>query len=297
MKTVPKSRVIYTFSPKNKPALKVKIDEEILLKTEDSLGGQIRSEKDSIENLDWGKVDGATGPIYIENANPGDTLVVDILDIKIEDEGVMVVIPKSGILGDKSFKPYTKIVNIKNNSIHFDNIKIKIKPMIGTIGVTPESGEIPTGSLGRHGGNMDVKEITAGTWLYLPIFTKGALFAAGDIHATQADGELCVSSVEVAGEILLKFDIIKGKKPEWPILETEKAYALLACGETLDEAAKCASEAAVKAFMHRYKWPFEKAYMFGSIAANLEINQVVDPKKGVRAVISKAFVDLNDLLT
>jgi amidase len=295
MKTV-KNKVVYTFSPNHEPAIKVKPEEEVLLKTEDALGGQIRSEKDSVEKLDWAKVDGATGPVYIEGAKAGDTLVVEILNVKVKNEGVIVVIPKSGILGDEKFNPYTKIVKIKNGYINFDNIRIKAKPMIGTIGVAPESGEIPTGSLGRHGGNMNFKEITANTRLYLPIFTEGALFAAGDIHAAQADGELCVSSVEVAGEIHLKFNVIKGKKPEWPILETKNEYALLACGETLDEAAKYASEAAVNAFMRKYGWCFEKAYMFGSLAVNLEINQVVDPKKGVRAVILKDFVDLDDLL-
>ncbi|MEM3577261.1 MAG: acetamidase/formamidase family protein [Candidatus Bathyarchaeia archaeon] len=296
MKKVPKSNVIYAFSPKHKPVLKVKPEETVLLETEDALGGQIRSEKDSIDNLDWTKVDGATGPIFIKNASPGDTLVVEILDLKIEDEGVMVVIPKSGILGDKKFNPYTKIVKIRDGYIHFDDLEVEAKPMIGTIGAAPESGEIPTGSLGRHGGNMDFKGITANTRLYLPVFTEGALFAAGDVHAAQADGELCVSSVEVAGKILLKFDVIKGKKPEWPILETRNTYALLACGETLDEAARYASEAAINAFMRRYGWSFEKAYMFGSLAVNLEINQVVDPKKGVRAVISKDFMNLNHLL-
>jgi amidase len=296
MKTVSKNKVVYTFSPNHKTAIKVKPEEEVLLKTEDALGGQIRSEKDSVKSLDWTKVDGATGPVYIEGARAGDTLAVEILDVRIEDEGVMVVIPKSGILGDKKFNPYTKLVKIKNGYINFDAIRIKVKPMIGTIGVAPESDEIPTGSLGRHGGNMDFREITADTRLYLPVFTEGALFAAGDIHAVQADGELCVSSVEVAGEIQLKFNIIKGKRPEWPILETKDAYALLACGETLDEAAKYASEAAVNAFIRRYGWPFEKAYMFGSLGVSLEINQVVDPKKGVRAVILKDFVDLDDLL-
>lgn len=297
MKRVKRNMMIHTFSPKHKPAIKIKPKERVLLETEDALGGQIKNEKDSLENLDWTKVDGATGPVNIEDATPGDTLVVEILNVKAEDEGVMVVIPKNGILGDKNFAPYTKIVKIKNGYIHFDDkIRVKAKPMIGTIGVSPESGEIPTGSLGKHGGNMDFKEVTAHTRLYLPIFMKGALFAAGDIHASQADGELCVSSVEVAGEILLEFNIIKRKQPEWPILETEDRYALLACGGTLDEAAKYASEAAVRAFMRKYGWSFEKAYMFGSLAVSLEINQVVDPKKGVRAVISKDFMDINNLL-
>ena len=144
---------------------------------------------------------------------------------------------------------------------------------------------------------MDVKELTAGSRLYLPVFTKGALFAVGDLHAVQADGELCVSSVEVAGEVLLRFNVVKGKSPVWPVLESQDSYAILACGDTLDEAAVSAADCAVKALMREYDWAFEKAYMFGSLAVNLEINQVVDLTKGVRAVISKEFITRDSLLT
>jgi len=253
MKTIPKNEVIYSFSPKNKPIEYVEPRELVLLQTEDALGGQIKSEEDSLKTLDWSKVDGATGPLFINGAKAGDTLVVEILDIKIEDKGVMVAIPKYGVLGEKQFKSSTKIVEIKNGYVYFEkNIRVKAKPMIGTIGIAPESGRIPSGSLGRHGGNMDVKELTAGTKLYLPVFVDGALFAAGDMHATQADGEICVSSVEVAGEALLRFNLIKGKTPKWPILETDDYYAFLVCGKTLDEAATIASEAAVEAFMKEY---------------------------------------------
>lgn len=298
MKVVPRSDVIYTFSSQHKPVEHIKPRELILLETEDALGGQIRNEGASLDELDWSKVDGATGPVFVEGAELGDTLVVEILGIKVEEKGVIVTVPKYGILGGKRFNPSTKIVRISKGYIHFDeSVRVKANPMIGTIGVAPESGDIPSGSLGKHGGNMDVKELTAGTKLYLPVFVKGALFAAGDIHAVQADGELCVSSIEVAGEALLKFNLIKDKKPEWPILETHEWYALLACGDTLDEAATFAAEAAVEAYMREHNWSFEKAYMFGSLAVNLEINQVVDPKKGVRAVISKKFMSLDSLLT
>jgi amidase len=144
---------------------------------------------------------------------------------------------------------------------------------------------------------MDVKQLSAGTRLYLPVFNEGALFAAGDLHAVQADGELCISSVEVAGEVLLRFNLIKDKEAVWPILETHDQYAILACGDTLDEAAAYAAEAGVMAYMREYDWSFEKAYMFGSLALDLEINQAVDPKKGVRAVLPKDFVSLHNLLT
>jgi amidase len=298
MKVVPRSKIIYSFNCQHKPVERVKPEELILFETEDALGGQIKTEDASLNELDWSRVDGATGPVFIEDAEPGDTLIVEILDIKVEEKGVIVTVPKYGILGEKRFNSSTKIVKISKGYIQFDErIRIKANPMIGTIGVAPESGDIPSGSLGKHGGNMDVKELTAGTKLHLPVFVEGALFAAGDMHAVQADGELCVSSIEVAGEALLRFNLVKGKKPEWPILETYDWYAVLACGNTLDEAATFAAETAVDAFMREYNWTFEKAYMFGSLAINLEINQVVDPRKGVRAVISKDFLSLDSLLT
>jgi amidase len=298
MKIVPRSKVVYSFSSHHKPTERVKSGELVLLETEDAFGGQIKNEEASLEELNWSRVDGATGPVFVEDAELGDTLVAEILDVKVEEKGAIVTIPKYGILGGKRFNASTKIVEISSGYVHFDeNVRVRANPMIGTIGVAPKSGEIPSGSLGKHGGNMDVKELTAGTKLYLPVFTEGALFAAGDLHAVQADGELCVSSVEVAGEVLLRFSLIKGKKPEWPILETRNWYAFLACGRTLDEAARFATEAAVEALMRKYEWSFEKAYMFGSLAIDLEINQVVDPKKGVRAVISKDFMSLNSLVT
>ena len=298
MKIVPRNKIVYSFSSHHKPIERVKSGELVLFETEDAFGGQIKNEDASLEELDWSRVDGATGPVFVEDAELGDTLVAEILDVKVEEKGAIVTIPKYGILGGKRFKASTKIVEISNGYVHFDeDFRVRANPMIGTIGVAPKSGEIPSGSLGKHGGNMDVKELTAGTKLYLPVFTEGALFAAGDLHAVQADGELCVSSIEVAGEILLRLSLIKSKKPEWPILETRDSYAFLACGDTLDEAAMFATEVAVEALMRKYEWSFEKVYMFGSLAIDLEINQVVDPKKGVRAVISKDFMSLDSLLT
>jgi amidase len=298
MKRVTKSNVIYSYSIRHKPAECVKTGEPLTLMTEDAFGGQIRNVEDKVERLDWSKVDGATGPVYVDTAEPGDTLEVEILDVKTESKGVIVTIPKHGVLAEKSFKSSTQTVPLNRGLVHFEeDVTLRARPMVGTIGVTPKEFEVPTGSLGKHGGNMDVKEITAGAKLYLPVFVDGALFAAGDLHAVQADGESCVSAVEVAGEITLKFQLIRNRQPEWPVLETEGSYAILACGDTLDEAAEHAAESAVKALMREHSWPFEKAYMFSSLAADLRINQVVDPKKGVRAVLSKDFVTLESLLT
>jgi amidase len=292
---VPKNRVIYSFDTQHRPVEFVEPGEAISLKTEDAFGGQVTS-GNSVTLLDWSKVDGATGPIFVKTAEVGDTLIAEILDVSVENRGVIVTVPKCGILKGKKFRSSTKVVELSKDFVYFDDlVRVKSSPMIGTIGVTPES-RVSTGSLGRHGGNMDVKEVRAGARLYLPVFVKGALFAAGDLHAVQADGELCVSAIEVAGEILLRFRLQKARRPEWPILETSDSYAILACGRTLDEAAKFATEAVIRALMREHGWSFEKAYMFASLAADLKINQVVDLKKGVRAVVSKDFLSLEGLL-
>jgi len=297
MKIVPKWKRIYSFSSKHEPAEYVKPGEKVLLELEDAFGGQVKDEKMPIEELDWSKVNGATGPIFVEGAEPGDTLIVQIEGVKVADNGIIAVVPRHGALKDKPFNPRIKTVPIIGEYAHFSkDIKVKIRPMIGTIGVAPEFGEVPTGSLGRHGGNMDVKEITRGTVLYLPVFVKGALFAAGDVHAIQADGEVCVSAIEVSGELILSFDVIKGRSILWPILETENSYEILTCADSLDEACSLAVEEAVKALMREHNWSFEEAYMFASLIVDLKINQVVDPKKGVRAVIPKEFVSRKGLM-
>jgi amidase len=296
MKTVPKWKLIYSFSPRHKPAEYVKPREKVRLELEDAFGGQVKNESMPVEELDWTKVNGATGPIFIEGAKRGDTLIVRVEEIKVADKGVVAVVPKQGALKDKPFKARIKVVPIIGEYAMFEKgVKAKIRPMIGTIGVAPESDEIPTGSLGKHGGNMDVKDVTCGAVLYLPVFVDGALFAAGDLHAIQADGEACVSAVEVSGELTLSFEVLKGKSVPWPVLENEESYAILVCGDSLDEACSLAVDEAVKALMREHNWSFEEAYMFASLVVDLRINQVVDPKKGVRAVIPKEFVSLKGL--
>jgi amidase len=296
MKNVRKDKVVYSFSPKHKPAEHVAIGEKILLETEDAFGDQITNENTSMKQLNWSKVNGATGPVFIEGSELGDTLVVTIEEIRLADKGVIAVIPKQGALRDKPFRAVVRVVSVHNGYAYFENgVRVKASPMIGTLGVAPLTGDIPTGSSGRHGGNMDVKEVTTGTRLYLPVFVEGALFAAGDLHAVQADGEVCVSAVEAAGEVVLSFDVLKRKSLSWPVLETQDSYAFLTCGDSLDEAAVLAVEAAVKALMREHNWSFEEAYMLASLVVDLRISQVVDPKKGVRAVIPKELISVDNL--
>jgi len=293
---IPRSKVIYSFSPKHKPVAYAKPGDIVVFETIDALGGQVHSESVSINEIDWSKVNPATGPLYIEGAEPGDTLVVDIVDIEIEKESVIIAVPGYGALHDKVSKPKVKILRLANGNLVFNSLIINIRPMIGVIGVAPESDEVPTGTLGEHGGNMDVTLITKGTKLYLPVFVNGALLAMGDLHVVQGDGEICVSAAEVSGKVKVRVNVVKGKRPKYPVLETNDRFAILTYGKTLDEAAYRASEAAVEALMRAHNLSLEDAYMLASLIVDLRINQVVDPMKGIRAEIPKKYVSINDIL-
>lgn len=296
VKKIPSSYTIYSFSPDNKPVERVSPGEIVVFETLDALGGQIKSENTTLSSIDWSRVNPATGPLYIEGAEPGDAIVVNILDIDVDDRAIIVVIPDAGVLRYKKFRPRVKIMPIVKGRVLFNGIKLIAKPMIGVIGVSPSNGAIPTGTSGSHGGNMDVAEIAKGSRVYLPVFVKGALLAIGDLHALQADGEICVAAAEVPGNVTVKVELIKGKKPVLPIVETQNHIHVIGYGETLDEAAYRATEVAVEALMKEHSITFEEAYMLASLAVDLKINQAVDPAKGVRASIPKNLISIDSLL-
>ena len=293
---IPRSRVIYSFSPQHKPVARAKPRDIVVFETIDALGGQITSEDTPIDKLDWSRVNPATGPLYVEGAEPGDTLVVDILDISVEDKAVILVVPGAGALHDKKFSPRVKILRRSKDFLEFDSIRIGLRPMVGVIGVAPREGEVATGDLGEHGGNMDVALLTRGTRLYLPVFVEGALLALGDLHMVQGDGEICVAAAEASGEVTVRVDVIKNRSPRYPILETSNRYALLVPGDTLDSAVYRASEEIVEALKRQYNLEFEEAYMLASLVVDLRINQVVDPHKGVRAEVPKKYISVDSLL-
>ncbi|MET1159532.1 MAG: acetamidase/formamidase family protein [Thermoprotei archaeon] len=296
IKKIPSSRVIYSFSPDNEPVERASPGEIVVFETLDAFGGQVKNEDTPLSSIDWSRVNPATGPLYVEGAEPGDTLVVDILDIEVGERAVIATIPGAGVLGHREFRPRIRILPISRGCIVFNGIKLVIKPMIGVIGVSPQSGTIPTGTSGAHGGNMDVAEITKGARVYLPVFVEGALLAIGDLHALQADGEICVAAAEVSGRVTVRLGLIKRKKPMLPIVETSSHIHVIGYGEDLDEAARKATEVAVEALMREHSLSFEDAYMLASLAVDLRINQAVDPAKGVRASIPKNLISVDSLL-
>lgn len=282
------SHVIYKFSPENEPAAKARPGEEIVFETRDCFSNQIRTERDLLESVNWNEINPATGPVYIEGVHPGDTLKVVIEDIAVKDRGVMTTAPGEGALGYAIEYADTKIIPVENNVIAFnDKIMLPTDPMIGVIGTAPAYGEIPCGTPGRHGGNMDTRLIKKGAILYLPVFIEGAMLAMGDLHALMGDGEVSVCGLEIPGEVTVMVDVIKNRQEQWPVLETPSHWYIIASGESLDEGASLAAAAMLDMLKSRVPMSTNDLINLLSIAGSMEVCQVVDPLKTVRMGISK----------
>ncbi len=298
MKCFESDQVIYEFSYGMDAIAHIEDGEEFSVKTNDCFFQQIKTNDDLISEIDFAHVNPATGPFYINGAEPGDILKVDILDIKIADEGVIVVLPGAGVLGDQASKALTRVIPIEDNQVNFLGVKENIDPMIGVIGVSPGKDQegVVTGTPGNHGGNMDTTDIRANTSLYFPVREEGAMLALGDFHAIMGDGELCVAGLEVEAEAKLRVSVIKDKEIEWPVLESTDEFMVIASGETIEKASYNAGSQITKFIQDKFEFEWEEAYMFNSMFVDYKISQLVNPMKTARAVVKKKHLSMADVL-
>ena len=217
----------YGWNNKNEPKAIIKNDQLIELETIDSSGGQLNnlSTIEDIKNLDFSKVNPVTGPLYIENSEPGDTIEISIEKFETSGWGWTANIPGFGLLSDQFEEPAINIWKYdKSNPVDslFSNFaSIPLKPFVGTIGLAPkEEGVLSVVPPRNFGGNLDIKEVYEGTKLYLPVQVSGGLLSLGDTHAAQGDGEVCGTAIESPMKVLIKTKLHKNKKIDSPFLET-----------------------------------------------------------------------------
>lgn len=283
-KFVTRDHVFYAFSPALEPVLRAGQGEEVTLETHDCFQGQLKTEADLLDSLDWSHVNPATGPVYIEGARPGDILRVDLLEVSVEDKPVMVAVPGEGVVGDLIDQMETTILSYRPGEVVFkDKIAIPIKPMIGVIGVAPAEGEIANGVPDLHGGNMDCTLVGQGASLYFSVNVEGALFGCGDMHAVMGDGEIVVCGAETPGRVKFRAQVapqLKGLPT--PFLENEQVVAAIASADTIDEAAAQATHHMARFLTDFAGLTVNDAGMLMSLVGWLKFCQVVDPKKTAR---------------
>lgn len=283
---------ILSFTDDMKPVAQINSGEQVIFETFDCFSNKIEREDQLFSSVGWESINPATGPLYVNGAEPGDILKVDILDIQLIGVGVTATAPGHGVYGALWSNEKTRIIPIHNSQVCFNKkIHLQAEPMIGVIGTAPACGQsYPTGTPHEHGGNMDCKEIKVGASLYLPVNVDGALLAMGDLHAVMGDGEVSVCGIEIAGNITVRITVLKDIQFPLPMIKNDTHLMTIFSAETLDNAANGAAMN-----MHKFATEIlgidkEEAAMLLSAAADLRICQVVDPLKTCRMELPLSIV-------
>ncbi|MGH2449480.1 MAG: acetamidase/formamidase family protein [Chloroflexota bacterium] len=256
----------------------------------DASGGQITPDStiQTIRELDFSRVDQVNGPIYVEGAEPGDTLQVDLLSLQPGAWGWTAVIPGFGLLADEFTEPAIKLWELENGIATFGaRIRIPLDPFCGEIGLAPAApGAHSTIPPYRHGGNMDTKHLTAGSTLYLPVEVEGALYSMGDGHAAQGDGEVCGTAIETPMRASVRLTVRKDltvPEPQFltggpltPHTNTGAYYVTDGIAPDLLDATRRAIRHMIDHLQRCYSLSREEAYMLCSTAVDLKICEVVD---------------------
>ena len=337
------------------PVVEVAPGEELVMQTRHALDGQVwpGCTADVLNNLDLGLIHPLTGPVYVQGAEPGDMLEVNVLNIEPASWGFTTIIPGFGFLRDVFLEPHIVHWDIRDGyaeSADLPGVRVPGAPFMGTIGVAPSRemrreielreaellsrggavlGPDPHGAVPateplaseglrtipprEHGGNLDIKQLTAGTRLLLPVFTEGALFSAGDAHFAQGDSECCGTAVEMDCTLHVNFRVLKGEATRrnlrFPTFEADEYFAtpemaaprrFIACtGMCITDAGVNESENATLAarnalltmiqLLQERGWTREQAYSICSVAVDLKLSQVVD----VPNFVVSAFLPLD----
>lgn len=275
------------------PVLTVDSGSEVVVETRSGEDGQFRPDSTpaDVAAMDMRRLHALSGPIFVRGAEPGDTLAVEVLQISTADWGFTMQRPGAGFL--LGFPDYFRAYRLADGfaQLGASNIRIPLRPFLGVMGIAPANGVLSTIPPGPHGGNLDCRDLVAGSTLYLPVFVSGALFSCGDGHAAQGDGEVCVTAIECAVTAHLRLSVLKGGIPlTSPRAETTDTYMCLSAAPTFEEAARVCLEDMLLLISEHTGLTRADAYALASAAVDLRINQVVNRTVGVRAVLPKAIL-------
>ena len=236
-----------------------------------------------------------TGPIFVEGAEPGDVLEVRIqkidLDLPYAQNNFR---PTSGYLAEDFPYNRSKLIRLDRSrmmALFGNGIEIPLRPFFGSMGVAPPeaAGRIDSGPPWIHAGNLDNKELVAGTTLYIPVHVKGALFETGDGHAGQGDGEVDITAMETSLTGTFQLMVRKDMHLTWPRAETPTHYIVMGMDEETTLATKIAVREMIDFLVKEKSLSRDDAYMLASVAADFRITQLVDTKKGVHGMIAKSI--------
>jgi acetamidase/formamidase len=259
----------------------------------DATCGQItaKSNVEAIRTLDFARVNPIAGPVYVDGAEPGDALKVTLVDFAPSGWAWTAIVPNFGLLAEDFPEPAINIwsyaKDFKTPAMYGPGAKVPLKPFCGTIGVAPaEAGQFSTIPPYSQGGNMDIRDLTLGVDLYLPVRVKGALFSIGDTHAAQGDGEVCGTAIESPMAVTAKFELVKRANLKFPYFVTPGPvsrhldgagyFVTTGINPDLMAASKDAVRGMIDLLGRERKMSAENAYMLCSVCADMRISEIVD---------------------
>jgi acetamidase/formamidase len=292
----------YVFNPYREPIARVKPKERVTIQADDAFESRITKKEDLPSRaLATAKfLNPQTGPIYVEGAEPGDTLAIHIESIEpTRDFAVSVLIPYFGGLTSTNFTRTLQdplpervwIWNLVDGGSNLFNeelgLKLPWEPFLGTLAVAPDLEAITALSPGPFGGNMDVPDVKPGNTVYLPVWNSGALVYTGDCHARQGQGELCGVAMEITSKVTVVFDVIKDKPIEWPRIESDEAIMVVGSARPMEDAARIANTELILWLEHEYGYDRWDAYQLLTQAGGLYVGNMVDTTYSLVASVDK----------
>ncbi len=274
---IPRDHLTYQFSPDLTPVATIDPGDQVVFETYDTSSGRLTS-RDNLEAFlrvrDPKKVNPAAGPVFVQGAEPGDELIVEIVDITLARQGWVRIVRGAGVLQSEIDQDGISFVQVEGDELVFDmGLRMPARPMVGVIGTAPATGVIYTAEPGPQGSNIDVNMITVGARVHLPVHVPGALLAIGDVHATMGDGEATGTGVEIPAEVTARIELSKGTAPGRIWIETADAWVTTGHAPTLEAAVEIAVEELCAILMANLRVTRTEAFLLISARGDIRIGQ------------------------
>ena len=293
----------YVFNPYREPIERVSPGDRVTIHTNDAFESRIQSESDvASEALATAKfLNPQTGPLFVEGAEPGDTLAVRIESIEpTRDFAVSTLVPYFGGLTSTAMTrtlqdplpEKTWVWKLDGERLTNDDLGVTLdwQPFMGTLAVAPDLEAISALAPGPFGGNMDVPDVCPGNTVYLPVWNEGALFYTGDCHARQGQGELCGVALEITSKVTVTFDVIKGKAIEWPRIESPDRIMVVGSARPMEDAARIANTELILWLEEEHGFDRLDAYQLLTQAGGLYVGNMVDTTYSLVASVEKKYL-------
>jgi acetamidase/formamidase len=298
-------QIHYKWSRTNRPVVEIDPGDLIVCETQEVSDGQITPgcPASALTRLDLDKIYPLAGPVLVKGARPGDALEVEILELRPKAWGWTAIIPGLGLLADDFPEPYIRHWDLSNGrtSQFRPGLTVPLEPFCGVMGVAPDDpGPLSVLPPGRWGGNMDIRHLTVGATLLLPVWVEGGLFSCGDAHAAQGDGEVCVTGIEAPMHVRLRIGLRRGYTIPSPqfltpgpltgLYDTQGYYATTGIAPDLMQAAREALRSMIGHLARHHTLSREDAYVLSSVVVDLKISEIVDaPNWIVSAYLPQAI--------